>query len=207
MAHGKYIGSEDVAEIKATIVQMLAAGTPRSEIVTALAARYVPHDDLARLVARVPTADDARRYKPVRIILMALGMVYLIFYIVLLIVLLIAFIRNPTVILFGTCFFPCMCSLAVIGMTGFTLASLRRDDGLAYELGCFTGFVIMCDSLSGLAGGWIAAVFGLMAVVGAGICIVSLVLWRKFFPDIRLINPPPKDATGAYVFKRDTPVP
>jgi len=29
MANGKYIGPEDVAEITATIVQMLAAGTPR----------------------------------------------------------------------------------------------------------------------------------------------------------------------------------
>jgi len=206
MANGKYIGPEDVAEIRATIVQMLAAGTPRSEIVTALAARYVPHEDLARMVARVPTADDARRYKPMRIILMALVMVYLIFYIVMLIVLLVAFMRNPTVILFGTCFFPFMVGLAIIGMTGFTLASLRRDDGLAYESGCFLGFVILCDSLTGLAGGWIAAVFGLMTLIGAIICIASLVLWRKYFPDIRLINPPPKDATGAYVFKRDTPV-
>ena len=207
MASGKYIGPEDVAEIKAIIVQMLAAGTPRSEIVTALAARYVPHEDLARMVARTPTADDARRYKPMHIGLMVLVMVCLIFYVVMLLMVFLAFVRNPTVISFGTYFFPWMFGLAVIGMTGFNLASLRRDDGLAYALGCFVGFVILCDSLTGLDSAWLAGVFALIATLGAIICIASLLLWRKYFPDLRLINPPPQDATGAYVFKRDKPGP
>jgi len=61
--------------------------------------------------------------------------------------------------------------------------------------------------LTGLDSAWLTGVFALVATLGAGICIVSLLLWRKFFPDVRLINPPPKDATGAYVFKRDTPAP
>lgn len=71
----RYIGAKDVPVINAAVQHMLQEGVRRAVIAERLMAHYVPHDDVARLIARIPSPDVTRRYRHLRRIMLMLTLV------------------------------------------------------------------------------------------------------------------------------------
>lgn len=198
----RYIGPADVPVIKAAVRQMLQEGVPRTQIAERLMAEYVPHDDVARLIARFPLQEASRRYRHWHRALMVLTVLFIAWYVCSIIVMILLCVLKPSIVQIARMVFPFFMATAYAGVLTMMAIHLRRNDGAAYFLGTNFGVIVAFDCFTGALDGHVAVrvMFAIMALAGVAMSVVSFVLRRRLCPDLRLFSAPPKDAQGRYVF-------
>lgn len=198
----RYIDAKDVPVIKAAVRQMLQEGTPRAHIAERLMTEYVPHDDVARLIARVPSPEVARRYRHLRHIVAGLTLVCFVWFLACAAGALYIMIARPQGASPARYVMPFFISLCLICLPGMMLAHLKDNDGMAYNIGLLLGIIVIGDALPQaleLHGIPQVLIIG-VTLAGAALSGISFFLRRRMLPDLRLFSAPKKDARGRYVF-------
>lgn len=181
---------------------MLQEGVPRAVIAERLMADYVPHDDVARLIARIPSPGAAQCYHHLRRIMAILTLVCLLWFLACAAGALYIMIARPQGASPARYVMPFFISLCLIGLPGMMLAKLKDNDGMAYNIGLLLGIIVIGDALPQaleLHGIPQVLIIG-VTLAGAALSGISFFLRRRMFPDLRPLSAPPKDAHGRYVF-------
>lgn len=202
MQEPRYINAKDERDIKAAVQQMLHDGMARTDIAEHLMTKYVPHEQVAQLITRVPSPEVAWRYRHVRRILSGLLRVCTLWFACYILFAIYSIVWLSTDVHFFYQIFLLIVSILLMCMSVITLIQLKNNDGIAYPSGFFLGGILICDSFSNVIDGHILLrlIFLTIMILSAVLCGMSFWIWRRGFPDLKLISAPPQDAQGKYIF-------